>query len=175
MEGTLQTFNGVVRPLGDTRPAWKVLRVLGNMLNLNGFEQNSCEEVRAELLALGELSAQLNNGQSVLAANVAAGNGELVRVGDVPLYHADPICRRADSLQQTAAAAVPQLQLHPADAERLGLQDGQPVVVAQGAAEVSLTLRTDKALAQGAARVAAAHPATLSLGGLFEPIQIKRG
>ena len=175
MEGKLQSFNGVVRPLGETRPGWKVLRVLGNMLNLNGFEQNSCEDVRAELLALGDLAAVLNNSQSVLAANVAAANGELVRVGDVPLYHADPICRRADSLQQTAAAAVPQLQLHPAEAERLGLQDGQAVIVAQGVAEVALTLHTDKALAQGAARVAAAHPATVALGGLFEPIQIKRG
>src|SRR6185295_1137917 len=46
-EGRLQSFHGVVRSLGDSRPAWKVLRVLGNLLGLQGFSQESVEEVRA--------------------------------------------------------------------------------------------------------------------------------
>src|SRR3954468_18588576 len=53
-EGRVQSFHGVVRPLGETRPAWKVLRVLGDMLGLPGFGQQSSEEVLAE--ALGDLS-----------------------------------------------------------------------------------------------------------------------
>ncbi|WP_455778407.1 NADH-quinone oxidoreductase subunit NuoG, partial [Burkholderia stabilis] len=51
-EGTVQSFNGVVRPLGDTRPAWKVLRVLGSLLGLPNFEYETAEEVR--LAALGD-------------------------------------------------------------------------------------------------------------------------
>jgi NADH dehydrogenase/NADH:ubiquinone oxidoreductase subunit G len=45
IEGRIQSFNGVVKPRGDARPAWKVLRVLGNVLNLEGFdyiEQSRC-------------------------------------------------------------------------------------------------------------------------------------
>ncbi len=49
-EGRVQTFNGVVAPLGETRPAWKVLRVLGNMLELDGFDFDTPEQVRAEVL-----------------------------------------------------------------------------------------------------------------------------
>ena len=49
-EGRLQSFHGVVKPLGDTRPGWKVLRVLGNLLGLPGFDYNSAEEVRADAL-----------------------------------------------------------------------------------------------------------------------------
>ena len=45
-EGTVQSFNGVVRPLGETRPGWKVLRVLGSLLGVPGFEFDTAEEVR---------------------------------------------------------------------------------------------------------------------------------
>jgi NADH-quinone oxidoreductase subunit G len=53
-EGRLQSFNGVVRPFGDSRPGWKVLRVLGNLLNLPGFDQDSSEQVRDEIVSTGE-------------------------------------------------------------------------------------------------------------------------
>ena len=53
-EGRAQSFHGVVKPLGETRPGWKVLRVLGNLLGLDGFAQESAEEVRAQ--ALGDLA-----------------------------------------------------------------------------------------------------------------------
>lgn len=174
MEGKLQPFNGVVRPLGETRPAWKVLRVLGNMLNLSGFDFNSAEDVRAELLAHGDIAAALNNQLASVAANVVAGDA-LVRIGEVPMYQADAICRRAEALQKTAAAAAPVIALNPQDIAKLGLEAGQPAIVSQGEAEVRLQLVADAAVAAGAVRVAAAHPATQALGGLFEPIQIKRG
>ena len=45
-EGRAQSFQGVVQPLGETRPAWKVLRVLGNLLGLAGFEQQSADDAR---------------------------------------------------------------------------------------------------------------------------------
>ena len=55
-EGTAQSFNGVVRALGDTRPGWKVLRVLGTILGLPGFEFDTAEEVRIAALGTGDLS-----------------------------------------------------------------------------------------------------------------------
>jgi NADH-quinone oxidoreductase subunit G len=49
-EGRLQSFNGVVTPAGDSRPAWKVLRVMANLLEITGFDFDSAESVRAEAL-----------------------------------------------------------------------------------------------------------------------------
>jgi NADH-quinone oxidoreductase subunit G len=60
-EGRAQTFNGVVRPLGETRPGWKVLRVLGSILGLKGFEFETAEEVRDAALGTGDLTARLSN------------------------------------------------------------------------------------------------------------------
>ncbi|MCP5273175.1 MAG: NADH-quinone oxidoreductase subunit G, partial [Burkholderiaceae bacterium] len=122
-EGRVQGFHGVVKPLGETRPGWKVLRVLGNLLGLPGFEQESADEVRAE--ALGDLSAiagRLNNaaGAPVAVPAVTA----LQRVADVPIYATDSLVRRAPALQHTADARAPRAVLPQALWDKLGLQPG---------------------------------------------------
>lgn len=89
-EGTVQAFNGVVRPLGDTRPAWKVLRVLGSLLGASGFEYDTVEEVRAAALGDGELSSRLSNrtGVAVTRGQAAkAAEGKFERLANVPIYH----------------------------------------------------------------------------------------
>ncbi|AOZ51664.1 NADH-quinone oxidoreductase subunit NuoG [Chromobacterium vaccinii] len=172
MEGKLQTFNGVVKPLGETRPAWKVLRVLGNMLGLSGFEQNSAEEVRAEF---GDLASKLNNALSKVAANPAVSSG-IVRVGEVPMYQADAICRRAPSLQQTneakGAAAV---RAHSGLLAKLGVAAGSTALLKQGEGEARVSVEADDSLPADVVRVAAAHASTLALGGMFDAIEIKQG
>src|SRR3990167_4742837 len=60
-EGRVQSFNGAVKPLGEARPAWKVLRVLGNLLDVPGFDYDSSEAVRDEVLACVNISQKLNN------------------------------------------------------------------------------------------------------------------
>ncbi len=60
-EGRSQAFNGVVKPLGETRPAWKVLRVLGSLLGLPGFDFESIDDVRASLPATAEIVENLRN------------------------------------------------------------------------------------------------------------------
>ena len=123
-EGRLQSFHGVVPPLGESRPAWKVLRVLGSLLGLEGFSQESVEEVRAE--ALGDASAiaaRLSNACSVTVQPVAAAAG-LQRIANVPLYATDSIVRRAPALQATADAKVPAVGLPSALWAQLGLKAG---------------------------------------------------
>lgn len=71
-EGTVQTFNGVVRPLGETRPAWKVLRVLGSILGAPGFEFDTAEEVRTAALGDGDLTSRLSNRTDVAIARNGA-------------------------------------------------------------------------------------------------------
>jgi NADH-quinone oxidoreductase subunit G len=174
MEGKLQTFNGVVRPLGETRPAWKVLRVLGNMLNLAGFEQNSVEDVRAEF-AQGDLSAKLNNALSKVAANPAVASG-IVRVGEVPMYQADAISRRAKPLQETNEAKDAAVaRAHGSLLAKLGIAAGSTALLKQGSGEARLRVEADDSLPADVVRVATAHAATLALGGMFDAIEIKQG
>ncbi|WP_046166377.1 NADH-quinone oxidoreductase subunit NuoG [Chromobacterium vaccinii] len=172
MEGKLQTFNGVVKPLGETRPAWKVLRVLGNMLGLSGFEQNSAEEVRAEF---GDLASKLNNALSKVAANPAVSSG-IVRVGEVPMYQADAICRRAPSLQQTnEAKGAAVVRAHSGLLAKLGVAAGSTALLKQGEGEARVSVEADDSLPADVVRVAAAHASTLALGGMFDAIEIKQG
>ena len=174
MEGLVQGFNGVVKPLAETRPGWKVLRVLGNLLQLPGFEYSSAEQVRDEVLSGNKADVKnlLNNAvaEQSVACSVVSG---LQRIGEVPLYQADNLVRRAESLQQTKDAGVVCASLNPATAADLGLADGGMVKVTQtGSLQLPLTL--DERVPTGCVRVIAAHPATVALGASFGPISVER-
>ncbi len=173
-EGRLQTFSGVVSPRGDARPAWKVLRVLGNLLGLEGFGYETIDEVRAE--AIGDLSAiahRLNNTTDAMPTLTPPMHG-LERIADVPIYATDALVRRAASLQLTTDARAPQVGLPSALWAELGLAAGDKVRVSQGTADVVLPAREDKTLAANAVRVAAGHPATAGLGAMFGAIAVER-
>jgi NADH-quinone oxidoreductase subunit G len=174
-EGRVQSFHGVVKPLGDTRPAWKVLRVLGNLLGLPGFDQETSEEVKAE--ALGDLStvaSRLSNRPVAASAEVNAAGSGLERIADVPIYAADSLVRRATSLQLTADAKPPVASLPAALWSQLGLGEGASVKVSQGTAQAVLPARLDETLAANTVRVPAGHPATASLGAMFGAITVER-
>jgi NADH-quinone oxidoreductase subunit G len=165
-EGRVQSFHGVVKPLGDTRPAWKVLRVLGNQLGLAGFEQETVEEVRAEALGdLATLAARLDNSAAVAIGVPTTDKGGLERIADVPIYATDPIVRRAPSLQATADAAMAVVGLPAA----LFRQFGARVTVRQGTASATLAAREDATLAAGTVRL----PAPWA-GAMFGAITLER-
>ena len=128
----MQSFQGVARPLGDSRPAWKVLRVLGDMLGLPGFGQQSADEVLAEALGdLSTLTARLSNDAALPAALPTPAASGLERVADVPIYSTDSLVRRALSLQLTADARAPQASLPDKLWADLGLKAGDKVRVSQ--------------------------------------------
>jgi NADH-quinone oxidoreductase subunit G len=104
-EGRLQSFHAVVRPLGEARPAWKVLRVLGNLLGLSGFDADSSQAVLAAALPdarVGEVvdSARLSNAVASAIDTQAATLEPCV----ASIYQLDGLVRRASSLQLTADA-----------------------------------------------------------------------
>jgi NADH-quinone oxidoreductase subunit G len=176
-EGRLQSFFGVVKPVGETRPAWKVLRVLGNLLGLEGFNQESAEEVRAEALGDGSgIAAKLSNQSNApLPATMAAATpGLFERVADVPIYGADMLVRRSGPLQLTADARPPVVGLPSALWQALGLAEGQRVRVSQGTTSAELPAREDATLAPNAVRVSAAHPDTATLGAMFGAITVQK-
>jgi NADH-quinone oxidoreductase subunit G len=174
-EGRAQSFKGAVKPLGDARPAWKVLRVLGNLLDVSGFNFETSEAVRDEALSTGIIADKLNNQIAGLVVSLTADAASgLQRVADVPIYSADAVVRRASSLQQTQDAAMPVVSMAGSELQKLGLNSGDSVKVSQGAGSVQLTAVADDKLPAGTARVAAGHAATAALGAMFGTINVER-
>lgn len=180
-EGRLQSFNGTVRPLGDTRPGWKVLRVLGNLLGLAGFDYETSEAIRDDIMGSksdieSDLSAKLNNLSNKLPEILPSIISEmkLERVTDVPIYFTDAIVRRAAALQKTSDARVPSAKMSAALFEKLGLADGMKVVVRQGNGTALLTAIIEKGLPDNVVRVSAAHLTTVALGSMFGELNVER-
>ena len=174
-EGRVQGFNGVVRPLGDARPAWKVLRVLGNVLALPGFDYDSSEQVRDEILPAGaEFVASLDNGLNSVALTLNAVSNGLQRVADVPIYFADALARRSPALQKTSDAAAPAARMNAETLMQAGVADGAQVRVKQGPGDAVLLAKLDETVPTGCVRVAAAHASTAALGDMFGSITVER-
>jgi NADH-quinone oxidoreductase subunit G len=172
-EGRLQSFNGVVKPLGEARPAWKVLRVLGNLLGLAGFDYDSSEQVRDELGTPAQLAGKLDNSLKGIALQTPAASAGLQRIADVPIYASDAIVRRAAPLQQTRDAAPPRAWMNSALLAKLGLKDGQAVRVRQGEGEAGVNAACDDRLPRDCVRLAAAHAATSKLGPMSGELSVE--
>ncbi|MGH8222058.1 MAG: molybdopterin-dependent oxidoreductase, partial [Woeseiaceae bacterium] len=103
-EGRWQSFGGIANAVGDARPGWKVLRVLGNLFGIPGFDYESSEEVRDELRSvLGDCRPDnACKGEKAIAppGGSSGGAGEF----DLPMYGVDAVVRRATALQRTAEA-----------------------------------------------------------------------
>jgi NADH-quinone oxidoreductase subunit G len=100
-EGRWQSFDAVARPVGESRPAWKVLRVLGNRLGMPDCDYASSEAVRDELRrAVGDISPD-NLGVPRIAPATTAAQAVSLADLDVPMYRIDALVRRAVPLQQT--------------------------------------------------------------------------
>jgi NADH-quinone oxidoreductase subunit G len=201
-QGLAQSFKGTVAPSGQTRPGWKVLRVLGNVLHLAGFDDESSESVRDAVLSggvTGRLSNQLQGELSTLVAGKApsvggsqasaipaglmagaaqaasAGNTvTLERVTDVPIFRTDAIVRRAQALQESAASRAPVARMHADTLAQLGLAQGAQVLVKAAAGQVVLAAKLDNTLAPGAVRIAAGFEQTSALGGAFGQLSVER-
>ncbi len=171
-EGRVQSFKGAAAPVGDTRPAWKVLRVLGNLFQLDGFDDETSESVRDSVMAAG-VESRLSN-QINLAASVLPEGSGLERVADVPIYRSDALVRRSAPLQQTPASAPPTARMAAATLAQLGLVDGDLVKVRSSQGEVSLPAQLDDTVALNSVRVATAFSETAALGSAFGQLTVER-
>lgn len=173
VEGRWQSFVAASRVPGDTRPGWKILRVLGNLLDLEGFEQVSSEQVRDALSQqVGEVT--LDNTACGDAATPQAADSGLERIAILPMYAVDNIVRRAESLQLTPDGQVALLRLNPDDAASLSLGDGDRATVTEAGNSVTLEVVVDARVAKGAAVVPQAIEATLALGAPSGTLQVKK-
>ena len=171
-EGRAQSFNAVAKQLGDTRPGWKVLRVLGNLLQFDGFDQGDSEVVRIEALGK-DVPAVLSNAVEGVELTVVERPSRLQRVADVPIYFADALVRRAPSLQRTRDAAAPVARIASVSLASLGLNSGDKVAVT-GSGKAELTVMADDTVAAGCVRIAAAHVSTVALGPMCGELSVER-
>jgi NADH-quinone oxidoreductase subunit G len=175
-EGRVQSFNGVVPPLGDARPAWKVLRVLGNLFQLDDFDYETSEQIRGQVIPSEEaviryLDNDLKDYQVNTSIQPVSG---LQRIGEIPIYQADPIVRRAESLQLTHDAALPKAWMSTAMLAQLGVSNGEMIKVKQNGGEVRLEVACDDGLPLNCVRVASSHPHTSTLGAMFGEISVEK-
>ncbi|MBU3670004.1 MAG: NADH-quinone oxidoreductase subunit G [Polynucleobacter sp.] len=174
-EGRAQTIQPSVKPLGDSRPAWKVLRVLGGLLGLEGFLYNLPEEVLGE--GLGDnYCTRLNNVSSIASVSnsnaIAAG---LERIADVNIYADDQIVRRSPALQLTRdAKRGNQVGLGQKLFNEMNLKEGDSVLVTQGDRSVTLPVTLEANLAPGVARISAGTSAGVKLGSMFGPVTVSK-
>jgi NADH-quinone oxidoreductase subunit G len=175
LEGRVQTVQPSVKPLGDSRPAWKVLRVLGGLLSLEGFLFNAPEEVLGEALDEGYCTRLDNKTSSTsINSNQAPLNG-LERLADVNIYAGDQIVRRSSALQLTRdAKRGNQVGLSKSIFAELGLKEGESVRVTQGTQSVDMPATLEVNLAPSAVRISAGTMASTKLGSMFGPVTVSK-
>ena len=175
--GAWQMFNGTAAPPGEGRPAWKILRVLGNQLELEGFDYESAEDVRDELKSLCR-DIRLDNSYTLdnieLPSSYDTGAG-LLRCGDLPAYKSDMLVRRARSLQKTADAQQSCVVLNSSDMSALNLTENAVVNAEQNGDTVMLKVKQDDGVPQGCAWLPMGSMDLAGFGCLFEPVTLVAG
>jgi NADH-quinone oxidoreductase subunit G len=176
-EGRAQSFNGCARPLGDSRPAWKVLRVLGNLLGVHGFDYDTAASVRAELKAdYPDLAGLLGNDLAgVVPVRVGPAQPQgIERIAEVRIYDADAIVRRAPALRKSRDGRPPVASMHGSLFQKLQLREGDSVRILQGGGEAILFAERDDRLPENCIRVPAGHPLTSTLGAADAEVMLER-
>jgi NADH-quinone oxidoreductase subunit G len=162
-EGRWQSFQGACQPLGEARPIWKILRVLGNHLNLEGFDYFDSREVLKEVqqqCSAIEPSNALNSDLSVQITK----ESKLMRIADVPIYAVDAVVRRAWSLQQTPLAEPAQIKISTEDAKKLGLHNIAQARIQQNGSSLTLPLILDDSIPRNCVWVSPSIQETTKLG-----------
>jgi NADH-quinone oxidoreductase subunit G len=152
VDGIVQVNNAGAKAPGQARPGWKVLRALGGLLNVPGFEFDDLGELRADI---GARPAQARGELAARGATV-----ELARLSTMPIYRADAVLRRAGALNAHPLNRPAAAHVNAQDASRLGLVDGGQANVADG---IVLPVVVDEAVPAGAVWIEAAHLETAML------------
>ncbi len=174
IEGKWQAAKAVSPPQGDSRPGWKVLRVLGNLLELKDFNYTTAEEVRNELKTLVDVMPQATEipwDDAVKIPHKRA-NNHLHRIAQWPMYRIDNLVRHAPSLQATITRDVATIRVNKKVAESLDLKDDDRVAAVQGESRVILPLRIDDRVANHQVLIPAGLDVTAGFGDSFGQIEL---
>jgi NADH-quinone oxidoreductase subunit G len=169
-EGRVQSFHATVNALGEARPGWKALRVLGSLLGLPGFDFDTIDQVRAACLQGRDIAALLSNRIGPVTVSSSSSSG-IQRIADVPSYFADPLARRSPPLQKTPEARPPKAWMNSRLMAKLGISAGQEVSINSNA---RLAAALDDKLPDDCVRISAAHPSTAGIGPMFGSVTLEK-
>ncbi|MBD3610682.1 MAG: NADH-quinone oxidoreductase subunit G [Gammaproteobacteria bacterium] len=172
-EGKWQSFAAAVQAKGESRPAWKVLRVLGNFFELPEFNYMSSEEIRDKVKAQCA-DIPISNVSEWRCPDSINEEGSLTRIGEVSIYAVDAITRRSEALQSTVDSVQAAVYLNSHMAKQQDIQQGMMVHVSQDNSKVSLPVIIDERVADGCAMVPSGLIETAGLGDSFGPMTITK-
>ncbi|MGH8370750.1 MAG: molybdopterin-dependent oxidoreductase, partial [Gammaproteobacteria bacterium] len=175
VEGRWQSFTGMAKPQAEARPAWKILRVLGNLSGLEDFDYASSEEIRDELhTLLGKMTPdnQFRGTRQIAAQSVGKG---LHRVAETPIHAVDALVRRSQPLKETRDAQdAGCVTLSPTDAKKIGVTDADRVAVRYNGTRVKLPVKVDDGVHTGEVWLAAGIVTTAGFGPSHADIELEK-
>ncbi len=170
LNGRVQSYRAAVLPKGESRPGWKVLRVLGNQLGLDGFDYIDVGDIQSEiaLSPMEDAPDFVFNPELPMpgAGDSGASGKEFHRILDVPIYRVDALVRRSPALQSTADnMEKPLAGLNPVQLETFGLRQGtlMNIVGPQGDA-ISIEIYSDSRVPANCIYVPSGYEQTAPLG-----------
>jgi NADH-quinone oxidoreductase subunit G len=165
LTGTWQSQAAAVSQRGESRPGWKVLRVLGNLFEIPDFEYVTSEDVRSELKTLvgsAKVDPMAAEAPSALSGDAREAGLELLI--EIPMHRLDPVLRRAKALQQTPDAGDQAVHVNAATAQAFGLMSADAIAeLRQGSVTVEAPVVVDARLPDGVVLVHGAQPFSISL------------
>lgn len=176
VDGTLQGFSAVSKAPGLAKPGWKVLRVMGNLFNIDGFDYQSSDDIMTEFRSNHELDneslAMSNVLQWQCPEDTRPAETGLQRIAELAIYRVDAVTRRAAALQQTQDAQVDFAAINSVLAQKHHLEDGQTITVKQDDKTAEMTLKVDDRVADNCVYLPAGISAAVTLGGGFDSIEL---
>ncbi len=172
IEGTWQSFSGSVPPLGDSRPGWKVLRVFGNLFNIDGFDYLSSEDIRDELRAKVEATNFEASWQS--PKSLPESNGVLNRIAFTPIYNVDALVRRAVALQKTEDAVPAAIYINSKTADKSKLKNDDNAIAIQNELKVKLPVVIDDGIPDNCVLIPIGMEATNGLSQVTGSVELSK-
>ncbi len=179
VEGRWQSFEGVISPFSQARPAWKILRVFGSMLNLAGFDYLDIDELHNEIRSTignvannNKLTWQCPTG--IKTDSLKTNSNLLYRLADIPMYSTDNIVRRATALQLTQELVQAGIYVNSLTAKRLSLEAGRVYTVIQDELSISLPVGINERIADACIYIPGATGECSGLNTNVTTVQIQK-
>lgn len=166
-----QSFTGAVAPKGESRPGWKILRVLANIAKITDIEFVSSTDVRDEVQDNVNLKVATKTDQYI-PENLLTDTA-LMAISEVPMYQIDALIRRSEALQQTPDNLSSKVaRMNSNEATRYGLNDKNTVTVSQGENSMNLDFELDEMIADGCMYLATGANEASQLGAAYGEITV---
>jgi len=172
--GDWQTFQGAVQPLEEARPGWKVLRVFGNLLTLDGFDYVAVDEVRSEVESASGALNMATTSEWRCPASLSTESKGLTRIGYLPVYAVDPLVRRSKPLQATGDAITAAVYINSKTASQQGVAAKEIVQVVQAQYYGQLPVVIDEGVPDQCVFIPSGVPGSQSLGDAYGSVELQQ-